>query len=215
VAEQTPDLDAAQLWQEVNDLLHEGPVNRPLWDAARIATPITVTDEAVVVGLDPKDMRHASYLRTDINRSRLRAIIHARTGRNLELKVIEGTDLEALRRVEERENASVHQSRARVNQVRSFTGTGGVWQEAATKMAGVISASSRRSFATTRARLLAKLFPVVWEAEQKAAAEEKETADNRERQLNRLLDRVANHTELPATVVALEYLRYSAGRKQS
>jgi uncharacterized protein (DUF2267 family) len=144
----------------------------------------------------------------------LREIIHARTGRNLDLRVIEGTDGEAWERAQERDNLTVQQSQATVERRVATTTGGGSWQVAATKLQAVVSETKRRSLATSRARLLAKMFPLVLEAEKSAAAGE-DSEDYRERQLNRLLDRIANHTELPPTVVALEYLRYSASRKQA
>jgi hypothetical protein len=81
-----------------------------------------------------------------------------------------------------------------------------------TKMMGT---TRTRAWATARARLLAKSFPLIHEAEQAAREMEPGSEETHERYLNKLLEKVASWTDLPPTVVGLEYLRYSAAQKRT
>ena len=207
-------LDIQALWATVNQLLREGAVNRALWDAAEAAKPLVLEGDLLVLGLEPKDMRHASYLTTEINRSRVRQIMHAQTGQNLDLTVIPGSTLEDWEKTKSRQEIGESEAEARLRVMAKYRGAQAVWEKAARSLTELMGSTRSRAWATARARLLAKSFPPIYEAEQAARKEEPEAEETHERYLNKLLDKVATWTELPPTVVALEYLRFCASQKR-
>jgi len=214
MSDQESDVDIQQLWQEVNQLLREGAVNRPLWDAVATAQPLVLDGDTLVLGLTPQNMRHASYLETDINRARVRQILHARTGRNLDITVIEGTEAGDWERTKERKKAEEERTIGAIRRRASYRGAEAVWGQANEQLSEIFSGSRARAYATVKARLLVKTFPGILAAEQKARQEDPGADDAHQRYLNRLIDRVATYTDVPATVVALEYLRYAAYKQK-
>ena len=48
-----------QLWEQVNNLIKSGPINRSLWDAVAAAKPLALEENTLILGLAPKDMRHS------------------------------------------------------------------------------------------------------------------------------------------------------------
>ncbi len=213
--EQEPELDLDRLWKETNEILREGPINRALWDAAEAAKPLALEGDLLVLGLPASEFRHASYLQTDINRAKLRQILHARTGRFLDLRVIEGTTPEAWERTKERERHAEEKAMAGLRRAATYKGAEAAWEAANQGISAVFTGVRARAYATVKARLLLKAFPVVFKADQEARAQESGSDEAHERYLNRLLDRIATYVDLPPTVVALEYLRYAASRRQT
>ena len=63
-------------------------------------------------------------------------------------------------------------------------------------------------------RLLIRLLPVIADAEDKAREAEPEAEQVHFTHLNRAFDKVSTYTDIPAPIVALEYLRYRASRKR-
>ena len=213
--EESAQIDVQALWAEVNALLHEGAVNRAVWDAAEAAVPLTLDGDTLILGLTPKDMRHASYLQTDVNRARLRQILQARSGRFLDLRVIEGTSVEDWERVKQRESAAEEQVAQQVRRVAEYRGSAAVWEQANQELSALATGTRARAYPTVKARLLVRAFPLIADAEQEARANDAEAEDEHQRYLNRLLERVATYTDLPPTAVALEYLRFAAAHQRT
>ncbi|HEY3398638.1 MAG TPA: hypothetical protein VGM19_13365 [Armatimonadota bacterium] len=214
MADNQADLDLQQLWQEVNQLLREGQVNRALWDAADVAVPIALVDDTLILGMEPRDFRHASYLQTDINRAKVRQILHARTGSNLNLRVIEGTTLADWERTQSREQEAEQRASGALREVVSYRGAQSVWEGASQELTQLFTNTKNRAYATSKARLMVKAFPILQQAEQAALAAESAQQEAHQRQLNRLIDRVATYVDMPPTALALEYLRYLASQKR-
>ena len=42
-------LDLEALWQQVNEAIRRGPINRPFWEAAAAAQPVAIQDETLII----------------------------------------------------------------------------------------------------------------------------------------------------------------------
>jgi hypothetical protein len=84
-------VDLKKLWEEVNDTLRKGAVNRPLWQAAITAVPLNLDEESdvLVLGMPSKHMNLAGHLETRVNKARVQEVIQAKLGRRLDVSVIE------------------------------------------------------------------------------------------------------------------------------
>jgi hypothetical protein len=207
-------LDLPSLWAEVNRFLREGPVNRPLWEAAQVAVPLALDGDLLVLGLAPRDSRHASYLQTDVNRTRLRQILHARTGRYLDLRVIEGTQPDDWSRVQEREQSAQELNATAVRRAASYRSVEELWEQGSQRLSELFTSATARAYATTRARLLTQGLPLIYATEQAVRQQASHDEEAHQRHLNRLLDKLALQTDLPPTLVALEYSRHVAQQQR-
>jgi len=204
-----PDLKAT--WQRVQDLLHEGEINRSLWDAAAAAVPLTIEDDTLVLGFKPGQMREASYLTSGANRPQMNAALEGAFGRRVRLETIEGTDSEAWEREKQRREIAADQASA-THDARQLRGARVVWAELYESISKAFGTARERRFALSRARTLVQVLKLTVEAEQKARAEEPENDELHTQHLNRTIDRIATLAELPATIVAVEYLRLKAAK---
>jgi hypothetical protein len=208
-------LDIEQLWAEVNRVLRSGPVNRSLWDAAIKAVPVALEGDTLVVGLPSPDMRYAGYIETATNRSKLVEIIQNTVGHRLQLRVIEGTTPAAWERV--KELGRLAEERAEASQAirDARRGSAGAWEHLNREIMRVFTATTLRRHPTTVARMLLQALALVYETDHQVRAEDAEGAADHERELNRLLEKLATYCEIPPTVVALEYMRYATGRRRT
>jgi hypothetical protein len=215
MAEAGPEINLEVVWAEVNRLLREGAVNRALWDAAEVAKPLAVEGNTLILGITAANFRHASYLQTDINRAKLRKLLEQCCGLNLDLRVIQGSTAEDWERTRVREHEAEEKAVSGIRRAASFKGAEAIWEAANHEINLVFTGVRARAYGTTRARLLIKALPLVYQAEQAARAEEPQADEAHQRQLNRMIERLATNVDLPPTAVALEYMRYAAGQKRA
>lgn len=206
-----PDLKAT--WQRVQELLHEGEINRSLWSAAAEAVPLVLEDDVLVLGFAPGRMREASYLTSGTNRPQVTKALEGAFGRRVTLETIEGTDEGAWEREKERRAIAADQAKATF-ETRLLKGARVVWAELYEEIGKIFGTARERRFALSRARTLVQALKLTVEAEQKARTEEPDNEELHTQQLNRTIDRIAIFAELPATMVAIEYLRLKAAKGQ-
>jgi len=209
-------IDITKLWEAVNQTLREGAINRPLWQAALIAVPLALDEESdsLVLGMPSERMEMAGHIETRINKARLQEIIQAKIGRRLDLKVIEGTTIEAHRRAAERERLraqAAEEAHAKAMGVRSATAS---WDQLNEQILLTHSATEGRRFNINRAKFLIRCVRMVADAEVRIRAREPGREEFHERQLARSLEKVASICEAPPIMVSLEYLRYRASRER-
>lgn len=207
-------VDLEGVWKQINVELRRGSINRSLWDAAMAAKPLAIDEGKFILGLAPADMRMGGYMTTSQNRVQIEALLQKLTGQRLELTVIEGTVPEAWDKYKERLQAQVGQTLDAAQFRSEHQGALGVWTNLAADMHKMYTDTPQRRFPEQVARLLVRLLPVVAEAEEKAREVEPEAEQVHFTHLNRAFDKIATYTEVPAPLVALEYLRYRSSRKR-
>jgi len=213
-ASQPDESELDKLWRRVNEQLRRGPVNRSLWDAALAARPITVEGDLLILGVPPKQARYASYLETAVNRRQVLEILQAVAGRPLDFRVIEGTGLSDWERVKEVERLATQRAAASLGAQVSARTSAEAWDQLSDTLLKMFSGSALR-YPLSLAQSFAKALSLIYETDARVRAEDPENEALHDKQLNRLCDKLATYCELPATLVALEYLRYRARRQSS
>ena len=202
-----------QLWEQVNNLIKSGPINRSLWDAVAAAKPLALEENTLILGLAPKDMRHASYLETMINKTRILEVIQARTGRRFDLRVIEGATQEAWARVQERDKVSIERAEAAADVMQAHAGAIKGWEDLNERIVRLFSNTGIRRTPAILARLLIQSLNLMLDAETVIRDQDPAAEDIHNRELNRLFDKLGVNCEVPSTSVAIEYMRLRS-RKQ-
>ncbi len=202
------DIDVQQLWEEMTQLMHEGDLNPSLWDAVAAVTPLIVDEDTLIVGLEPADMRHAGYIETSQNKSRLQDLLEQVAGRRLDIRVISGTTVASWERINEREMAGVEKATAEARARTVQKDAREVWRQGLEDVVAVFTGSRARARGTDLARLMIKAIAKTYEVEQAARQEASGDEEMHNQQVNRIIDRIATYCNVSATVVGLEYLRY-------
>lgn len=212
-------VDLKNLWEEVNDTLRGGAVNRPLWKAAFTAIPLELEEDTntLVLGMPSKHMELAGHLETRINKARIQEVVQAKLGRRLDIKVIEGETTEAYERHAERERLraeAAEQAHARAMGVATAAAS---WDALNEQILLTHGQTEGRRFVTNRAKFLVRCIRMLAEAEDRIRSREPGKADFHDRQVARTIEKLASLADAPPMVVSIEYLRCrsSRGRRRS
>ncbi|MEN6547241.1 MAG: hypothetical protein ABFE07_14490 [Armatimonadia bacterium] len=208
------ELDLQELWKLVNGFVKTIGINRSLWEATAAAKPLAVDEDTLVLGFKPAEMRLSGYLTTPANKVQIEGFIAKQVGRRLSLQVIEGDTPEAWEKYKERLQAQVDHTLDRVQFRSDHKGALGIWETLAADMHKMFTETQQRRFADQLARLLIRAIPIISEAEDKAREAEPEAEQVHFIHLNRAFDKLSTYTDIPAPIVALEYLRYKSSRKK-
>lgn len=205
-------MDLGELWQQVQEELHKGDINRSLWDAAAVATPLVLEEDVLVLGLAPVDMRHASYLTSTANRPQVQQAVATVLGRRVDIRTVEGTTVESWEHEKEREAYRAQTAEARLRSRMAAAGIEQIWADMHEGIGQAFGGARERRFALSRARMVASALRVVREAEGRVREADPEAGDVHEKEINRAIDRIAVLAEIPATIVAIEHLRMKSHR---
>jgi len=208
------DTNVEEAWEQVSSLLVKEDVAPAVWEAARAAEALVVEEGTFVLGFSPANMRHASYLETSTTASIIRKLLKQVTGQDLQLRCIEGNTIEAWENVKAREQATVERLSGAVRQRSESRAAQGVWDELSEKVSAMCKEAIGSDLPLTSAKLVAGALPVIMEGEAAARKADPDATEVHERQLNRVLERLGTLCNLPATAVALEYLRLTSRRRK-
>ena len=204
------ELDVQQLWDQMRELLYEGQLNQPLWDAVETVQPVTLEGNTLIMGVLASQRRHASYITTPANRTEIEALLQTICGRKLDLRIIEGTAVEDWQRIKQRENTSVETATIAGVARTMQRGARSIWSDGAQQVVDIFTGVRARARGTDLAALLLKSVAALVAVEQAAREEAPDEEELHSQQLNRIMDRIATYCDVPATVVALEYMRHRA-----
>ncbi len=204
-----------EIWEQAREKVLDrmDGFNRSLWDAANEAKALTFEDGVFVLGVPPGKMSLGSHLTSTANGPMVRQCVEDVLGESVELELIEGTDLEAWEKTKERREARAQIAERQREVARETAGARSVWSGLHERIGEIFGSARDRRFPLTRAEKLAKALLAVREMEQEALEEDPDAGELHERELNRNIDRIANLAEVPATFVAVEYLRLKRSKK--
>ena len=200
-------VDIQELWKQVNETLHQGDINRTLWDAAAAAVPLALEDDVLILGMATEKFVLASYLETQVNRSRVRAIMHQRTGRRLDLRVIEGDTPQAYEGDRARRQSMTSEVVSRAETARISRGEAAGWEDLSEQLYLKFAEVKTKRHPQNMARFLWEVLPMVIAADERLRAEQPGLDAVHDRHLGRMMDKLGTYADLPATVVAMEFLR--------
>ena len=212
MAEET---ELVALWQQVNEAIRRGPINRALWEAADAAVPLSLEEDTLIIGFNPKDMRHASYIETTVNKTRILEVLQARTGKRLDVKCIEGDTAQAWENTKSREGQAATRARESLEHARAHNTSVQAWGDLNQRLVKLFSVTEARRLAGVRASLLVKSLPMVHETDTQVRTSDPGAEAIHNREMNRIFEKLSTYCEIPATQVALEYMRYRSSRKSS
>jgi hypothetical protein len=201
------DLDA--IWQQAREkLLDEmGDFNRSLWDAANAAQPLMLDEDTFVLGIDPGKMGLGSHLTSTANGPLVRRVVEGVVGHPVHVELVEGTGPDAWEREkksrEVREQMAARQQQA----MRETAGARAIWGGLYEELGQLFGSVRERRFPMVRAQMFAKALLAMRDAETRAIEQEPEAQQFHEEQLNRNITRIATLSDVPETIVAVEYLR--------
>jgi len=198
----TPDdLDLTAVWERARKLMFDWSDRvTPTLQAMNVAVAITIDDGTLILGMDPRIHHLSSHMQVPAHRADIQRALKVASGRDLEFRVIEGTALEDWERLK-----SGPGSTPVVPVMESVKATG-AWEALSTKMHTAYKDLKHKQQPLVRVRFLDAMLEEIMGTADLAQPEE-HTTEGFQRHLTQALERLGAMTDLPATLVALEYLR--------
>lgn len=209
--------DIADLWSAAGEtFFREAARYTPAVDALRESVPLMMEGEhLLIVGIVPSKANLVGYLTTSETSNRINRILSDLAGKSMEFRLITGTD--PAEWVQQRDaEARIRQKRlgatngaVSAQQASSAMGNGESWEDLLDRLVPLWSALDNRSFPQVRARFVLEQLASLARAEEAARAAGGDD-EMMQRQLARVLERLASLTSIDSGTIALEYVRYRA-----
>jgi len=199
----------AQIVAQVKDRVN----NRSLWEALEKSTAITLEDNTLIVGLEPRYAALAAQLGVSDHRRAIEACAVKVVGRPTAFRLIEGHTLEDWSATKLRDRVVAARRDAEAERREQPAIDTATWDGLFEQAARSFSAMTLRQLPQTKARYLSEMLYALSDNMDRLMPEEPDEAS--ERMLARVIDRVAGNAEVPATMVAMELERLRAWQKQN
>ncbi len=201
----TPMADIAEVWHEALPEIMGGVTGVGVWTALKTAVPITVEDGVLVLGLSDDASGLAGHLRLAAPRKAVEDSVSKRLGSRVDLRVIAGTtkhDWETEKRRDAEKRRLQEQALARQ---RAEVLAGKSWETVYEQLSRLYASTPNRSLPQNRARYLREAISIV----ANSLLDTPISDDLAERNYARCLERVAQYSEVPSTIVAMLVLEKS------
>ncbi len=201
------------IWNKTVNLVKDRVNQRSLWEAMEKAVGITIEDDVFIIGLNPSIFNMAGYMTSALHRNAIDRSLSEAAGRELHSRVIEGdtvADWEALKKREARVatvRAANYEHRDRIEAESQS------WDSVYDYVARTFTSTPMRQLPQVKSRYLTDMLYALCDAVD--ALYPTDPDEHSERMFARVLDRVAQNADVPATLVAMELERLRAWRAQS
>lgn len=199
------------LWANCVERLKDRVNNRSFWEAIENCKPIAVESDFLILGLDPERYNLSGHILQVTAMHNVTEVIKELFNQPLKVRIIEGVTLQDWEATKERDArvAAMKQvtSTRQVKQNAQLDGWDGVYEY----IARLYQQTPLRSLPQGKARYINEALYILAEAMDTLYPEKPEEVV--ERSLARVLDRISNMSDMPATTLAFELERLRAWRK--
>jgi hypothetical protein len=206
-------LNPSDLWIQTVNLVKDRVNHRSLWEAMEQAVGIAIEQDTFIVGLNPRFFNQAGHLNVSAHKNAIENAVKDLTGRPLKVRIIEGDTIDDWNYTKQRDARIAAMREATYQRKDREEAEAQSWDTLIEYVAREYSNTPLRQLPQSRARFLTRMLYVVSDAMDTLYSENPDEAV--ERHLARVIDRIANVTDTPATIVALELDRLRAWRQQS
>ncbi len=195
--------DMYEVWQVIREEVKRQVTGRTLYRALDVLTPITMEGDTVVFGLPHEHYQLVGHVSAPNVKRMIEQLLSNAYGTPLQMLVIEGTTLQDwqlhLRKQEELKRLAEQTARKQATLERAYTS----WDTLYEQVGRLFAQTPGRSLATNRARYLSQAIEMVRDALTRLPLD----TEHDERQLNRVIERIATNAEVPSALVALLVLQ--------
>ncbi len=198
------------LWANCVNQLKDRVNNRSFWEALEQSHAITIESGTLILGIESEQYNMASVIKQVSIMHTVQEVVRQLFGQPLQVRLIEGiglADWEATKA----QDASVAAARQAVPAPRTAPSGSTGWDGITEQISRLYAQAPFRALPQGKARYANEALYLLVEAMDALYPEDAD--EHTERSLARILDRIANASEIPAAVLAFELERLRAWRK--
>lgn len=205
-------LSLQEVWTKGIDRIKDKIVLPSMWETLDRVVPITMEHGEFVVGLPPQFFSQSGHLRNPGHRRTIEIVLSELVGQEVQLRIIEGTTAADWERTKQREQIAAASREQEYAQRRKQEETEQSWDVLYDRVVRAYSEQPYRQLPQGKAAYLQKSLEMVCEALNELYPDG-EADDLAERNLARVIDRIANNIGAPPALVAFELFRVREARR--
>lgn len=196
---------ASELWEKIVPKVREGVTGIGVWTALKSCVPIALEEGILVLGVPSGASELGGHLRMPATSRLIEQLATVSTGSVVKVRIIDGTTEQDWELTKRRDAERRRMQEAEMTKMRAQLEARTSWDSIYEKLSREFASTPNRSLPQARARFLDAAISIVVDARRELAGVE----DQNERNFARCIERVAQYTEIPSALVALEVLRRS------
>jgi len=200
-------LSVREIWARGVDRMKDKIVLPSMWEALDHVVPITIENGEFIIGLPTARFSLSGHLRNPGYRRTIEVILSELAGQDVELRIIEGTTLADWERTKQREALAAASREQEYAQRRQQEAVEQSWDVLYERIVRAYSEQPYRQLPQGKAIYLQKALQMVLDAMEELYPMHGEADDLTERNLARVIERIANNIGAPSALVAYELLR--------
>lgn len=197
--------DMQEAWSEALPKIRDAVTGVGIWTALNACVPVAFEDGNFVLGLPAGDQELAGHLKVVSTRRLVEQTLAEAIGQNVTLRVIEGTSIDGWEAQKRKDAESRRLQEQSLNKMRLELNARSNWETVYEQLSRRYAAIVNKSLPQNRARFFNEAIELV--AETRKSQESWDEPG--ERNFARCLERVAQYTDVPATIVAIHVLEAS------
>ena len=199
------------IWQQTVPKAKDLINHRSFWEALENAVAIAVEDDNLIVGMPPAAANLSSFLTVSDHKNAINRTLGEVAGRPLTMRLIQGHTLGDWENTKERDRKVQEMQRTVYKRKDREAAESQSWEALYELAARNYTNTRLRQLPQGKARFVRQMLETLADAMEDLYPPEPD--EFTERQLARVIDRIANSAELPAPYVALELERLREGRR--
>lgn len=195
--------EIAEIWSQALPTIKQGVTGVGVWAALNSAKPIAVEEGQLVLGLAPGETELAGHLKIPLTKKLIEQELSQRIGSDVKLRVIDGTSYADWERIKRRDVEAKRLQEVAHNRVRAELESRTSWDTVYEQLGRKFAATPNKSMPQNRARFYQEGVQLIVETRKALTVRD----ELNERNFARVLERLAQYSEIPSAVVAVEVLR--------
>ncbi len=195
--------DVAQIWSEALPIVRQGVTGVGVWTALNQAKPIIFEDGVFVIGLPGESGDLSGHLRLPSTKRLMDINISKLMNQQVVVRIIEGITLQDWEMMKRRDTERKKLQAAEMTKMRAEMTARTSWDTIYEQLSRRYAAVSNKSLPQNRARFYEEALELVANARK-----DQEVYDEAgERNFGRCIERLAQYSEVPSSLVAVEILK--------
>lgn len=192
--------DLAQLWTDALPEIRNSVTGVGIWSALNNAQPIVIENDTFVLGLPFGSTDLSGHLRTAQAKGAIEREISQRLGRMVAVRVIDGVSLDEWETVKRKDEEARKLQQQAIERAKQEKVARTSWDMVYEGLARRFAATGNKSLPQNRAAFYVEALELVIEA----LNENPINDDLGERNFARCIERIAQYSEVPSTIVAVD-----------
>lgn len=197
--------DPAEIWKDALPKIMQGVSGRGAWAALNAVRPIALEDDQLIVGIPYGDGELAGHLKLQQTKRIMEVVVSQIVGKPMMVRLIDGIRQEDYELQKRRDAERRRLQEAEMVKMRAELASKSSWEGVYEQLSRRFAAVTNKSLPQNRARFYEEAIELIAEARKSQATFD----DLGERNFARCLERLAQYSEVPSTIVGVQVLQRS------